>query len=241
MIDQPFLQVAPELIQALDQAVQVEPLGQGLQPFVQRLEQGAQGIEQVARALRQGLGRLFDGMGRRLQEPPQHGLGRPFGLRLVGPVVIGRIDHRPLLPAAVDPLPHQDRALGIEGGAETGQGRSLGPPQFLVALHHHRQGVVVGAQEAVDAVFLDAAVIAAPGGAFAAQAPAHLIEGDVVFRRPVGLVGQLERGGEAGDAAPQYGDLLHVSAVRHAWSFAIVLIFVALHQRAAPAGLQCFA
>ncbi|WP_459477049.1 hypothetical protein [Pseudomonas sp. No.117] len=58
-------------------------------------------------------------------------------------------------------------------------------------------------------MFLDALVVGgiAAAGALAAQAPALLVEGDLVALPPGRLAGQTKGGGDGGHAAAQDGDL----------------------------------
>src|SRR5262249_10267350 len=82
--------------------------------------------------------------------------------------------------------------------------------QFLVALAHHPEGVVVEAQPDMQAVLLDASMVAAAGRALAAEAPALLIDGDLVAAAVFG-VGKLPGRRHGGAASSDHGDL-HRSA-----------------------------
>ncbi len=104
---------------------------------------------------------------------------------------------------------------GRKASSKVASGCARLAAEFGVDLRHQRQGVVVAAQEAVDAVLLDPAVHAARGRAFAAQPPSELMHRDVEPVLPAGLAGEFEGGDQAGDAAAQDRDLLGSSRVVH--------------------------
>ena len=59
----------------------------------------------------------------------------------------------------------------------------------------------------MNAMLLNAHVLATCRGALATQTPTHLVDGDVHGLLPVRLAAQLESGGEGGNTAPQNGNL----------------------------------
>ena len=88
------------------------------------------------------------------------------------------------------------------------KGLAWRPGEFLVAVDHQGQGVVIAAQKAVDAVLFNTRVGPACRGAFSAQPPAHLVQRDVIVVLPARLTAQLVSGGQRGNAAPQDRDFL---------------------------------
>src|SRR5206468_1293408 len=82
--------------------------------------------------------------------------------------------------------------------------------EFLVDRADHGEGVGIEAEPYVQAMFLDA--LAEPriasARAFAAQAPALLVDGDLVALAPIGLGAQKKRGRQRAGAAAEDGDFL---------------------------------
>src|SRR5215831_8017672 len=103
----------------------------------------------------------------------------------------------PELPSVADLLHDGSEVHGREGLARIGEWRprhEVFSVDLIVDGADHLEGVLIEAHPEVDAVLLDAVVdvAIATGGAFAAETPTHLIDGDVIALLPIGIVGELD-------------------------------------------------
>jgi hypothetical protein len=95
---------------------------------------------------------------------------------------VGRVVDVPGARLAVDLLDEDRGALGADGVHEVAEVDAVAGPQLVVDAAHEAKGVVVEAEQVVQAVLLDAAVgggvEAAAAGSLAAEAPAELVDRD---------------------------------------------------------------
>jgi hypothetical protein len=96
----------------------------------------------------------------------------------------------------------------LNASCHVASGAPGGRPNSAYAGLQHAECVLVEPEQDVEAVLLDARVLAAARGALAAEPPPHLIDGDLVLVLPAWRVGDLERAREGGHPATQDRDPL---------------------------------
>ena len=135
--------------------------------------------------------------------------GRQVVLAAGGHRVARRLEAE-ALPAVLVGVVEDDLVAGLEGlvpGGERLAGLAL---ELLVGAPHDPEGVLVEAEPDVQPVLLDPHVVVgvAPAGALAAEAPAELVDGDVVLLAELLGARQLIGGDDGGNASAEDGDLL---------------------------------